>query len=1015
MTFQNYVCWRSENVHRILNIEATQSPDHIFLATHHPIVMKRGELISGGVETSYNENDFLKEFLASPDFAFVPVLGSSGTGKSHLIRWLKANIETTERRLVLLIPKLGTNLKDIIGMILNLPQLRGEKFDEYRLRLNQATNSLTEGETRQQLLNQLAIAVGDNNRRNRSRLTEVQDYLIGELNSLLYDPFFRQHWLKDGGIIHRLIVHILGQQHTVDIVEERREFTIKDLPRDVLDIQRAGEQSREFYSYLLSDDTIGQETVNWLNQHLDEAITKVLNLNREDLQSLMREVRQTLAEQNIELVLLIEDFAKLQGIDRELLEAVLARPGQGNERPLCAIRTALACTRGYFESLIETVRQRVSFSVNLDVGQVGDRSLVTETNIQQFVARYLNAIRLEDREIRHWAEDHDSTNDKGLPSFCDGCPHREPCHSGFGEVNGIGLYPFTPLALKQMLGRVNPGDFNPRILLKDVLKYTLENSVTYIERGCFPSSALREHFGKVRLSAIVQGEIADRDNLNAERRQTLIDLWTDNDTLCDLPDEIHLAFNIPPLGAKIATTRTTPEITPPPGGAKEDDSKLPERLIRQLESLNGWNNQGILSQELEKELREFIYPAVTERIEWDNEILIKGNFTGNTQVFNFKQRNVIFYSPRVTRATHSGITLSLPLRPDDPDDFRETAIAFQGILQYNHYKHWNFPDGDRYFRAYAAGLERWSEYILEQIRRRPRTSQEEWNPVPATVELLAIAAAMAGQPMNSPENSINALFLPLEEGNTLDRGKSWRELFKVFQTNREKLLEILTSRIACTKGGNRTFQMIDAVNILGPLKGITRSWQPQYLVPDDLNSQYQPIKNVRDKVDSLLMGAIEEEVHRQLGLYTELKSELGENFKKKEVIDTVKEAITISKDAGVFGQRRVEDLTKIVDQFERIRLNNYVENMKRIETIVNSTPLDMGKLLNYVGQNHHKAMICTHDFLIETKDFLNKSTAIVTEQISLVQGRDETSIEAVLQSIDGQFNDLRSLLERIRG
>ena len=106
-----------------------------------------------------------------------------------------------------------------------------------------------------------------------------------------------------------------------------------------------------------------------------------------------------------QLILLIEDFAKLQGIDRELLEAVLARPQQVGTKPLCAIRTALACTSGYFESLIETVRQRVTFSVNLDVGKVGKQSLVNETSIQQFVARYLNVIRQEEAEIKTWAEE----------------------------------------------------------------------------------------------------------------------------------------------------------------------------------------------------------------------------------------------------------------------------------------------------------------------------------------------------------------------------------------------------------------------------------------------------------------------------------------------------------------------------------------------------------------------------------------------------------------------------------
>jgi ABC-type phosphate transport system auxiliary subunit len=263
----------------------------------------------------------------------------------------------------LLIPKIGTNLKDIIGLILNIEGMEGEKFDEYRQRLNKATSTLTEVQARVQLLNQLAAAVGDKGKRDRSKLTDEQNYLVDELDSLLYDPFFREYWLKDGGIIHRLVIHTLGHQDTSKVVEEMREFSSDDLPLNVLDLPKAGQQAQEFYSFLISDDNIQKATVDWLNRHRDEAITQVLNLGREDLQRLMREVRETLADKGIELVLLIEDFAKLQGIDLEVLEAVLAQPQQPESKPLCAMRTALACTTGYYDGLVkrfDTVLQRVT-------------------------------------------------------------------------------------------------------------------------------------------------------------------------------------------------------------------------------------------------------------------------------------------------------------------------------------------------------------------------------------------------------------------------------------------------------------------------------------------------------------------------------------------------------------------------------------------------------------------------------------------------------------------------------
>lgn len=33
MTFQNFVCWNFAGVQRVMNVEATQPPDYVFLAT----------------------------------------------------------------------------------------------------------------------------------------------------------------------------------------------------------------------------------------------------------------------------------------------------------------------------------------------------------------------------------------------------------------------------------------------------------------------------------------------------------------------------------------------------------------------------------------------------------------------------------------------------------------------------------------------------------------------------------------------------------------------------------------------------------------------------------------------------------------------------------------------------------------------------------------------------------------------------------------------------------------------
>ena len=1027
MTFTKFVCWDVDRVRRVMGVEATETADSIFLATHHPIAMYRQELIEVQSRVPYSEEQFLKDFLAEQDFAFVPVLGSSGTGKSHLIRWLAANIESTQKRRVLLIPKIGTNLKDIITLILE--GMAGASFDEYRQRLNRATSSLTEAQAREQLLNQLAAAVGPNGRGDRTNLSELEDHLVKNVDSLLYDPFFRERWLEDKGIIHQLVVHILGHRDTVEIVEERRQFSLEDLPLNVLDLQKAGERSREFYSLLIGDDDIQKATVDWLNRHLDEAIARVLSLGREDLQRLMREVRETLAEAGVELVLLIEDFAKFQGIDREVLEAVLARPQQAGRKSLCAIRTALACTTGYFDGLrLDTVKQRITFSVNLDVGTVGkQQSLVNYADIKQFVARYLNAVRLEDKIIQDWAKSrNDEDSDKAaISSACSECEHKLACHAGFGEADGFGLYPFTSEALEQMLARVNPETFKPRFLIRDVLKWTLENSISDLKHGDFPAISLREHFGKMRLSAMVQADIKAKDSQNYDRRQILLDLWTDSNELCDLRPGIHSAFDIPALGVKVQPTKVSPSVSRAKDSRnsvnnyrvepQSQTEKIPDKLTNQLQILDRWNNREILPQDIAGELRPLIYSAIGERIEWDTEMLLKGSFASSGTTY-FKSRNITFFSPKVTRETISGVKLSLPLNPDDPDEFRESAIAFQAILQYNHYKHWKFPEGSRYFRAYAKQLERWSQYVVDQIRLYPRESGEPWSPVPAAVELLAIAATMAGHPTNSIEDLINSLFLDLEAKDLENRSANWKKLFNSLQNHREALLEIVTSRTACTKGSSKQFQIIDIVQILEPLQQVSKSWQPQCEIPADVREKFPEIDRARQAADELLEKAIQEECDRQLAVYNSLVAELGEDIKKKDVIDLVKKAIARSTEAGVFrGKKTVDDLTSVLEQFNRVKLSSYLGTMKRVQAEKDNPDSKPSKLLKDVSENHQRAMIESSEFLGNTNNFLDASITEVNNRIEDLEVSGGATVESCHRAILDGLAKLQELITEIKG
>src|SRR5262249_46676362 len=149
----------------------------------------------------------------------VPILGEAGTGKSHLIRWLYANIETTEDRHVVYIEKRGTSLREVIHKILeglDRPGVRHRKrFQELGADVDKAAGEISSNPdtARFELLTALAVAIrahgadasfGEEERTDREELSDG-------LPDLLLDPEFRVPLLADGEVIATTLDRALGK------------------------------------------------------------------------------------------------------------------------------------------------------------------------------------------------------------------------------------------------------------------------------------------------------------------------------------------------------------------------------------------------------------------------------------------------------------------------------------------------------------------------------------------------------------------------------------------------------------------------------------------------------------------------------------------------------------------------------------------------------------------------------------------------------------------------------------
>lgn len=938
--FRRFVCWSPNRVAQVIDTEALQTSPEVFLATHSPLPMFRGDLSGGDALREYDEHAFLRDLLAPPDYAFVAVLGGAGTGKSHLVRWLSTRIQVGERRRVLLIPRVGTSLHDVLRRILD--GMEGERFDEYRRRLRESSTAMSIAESRTRLLDNLAVAVGTTGQGGEGPRSEEEDYLASELPNLLRDPVFRSHFLQPGGVLDRLAAHVVGGGG-VERIEERRVFGVADLPLRFQDVNRASAPAQAIYRDLVANEDLRHAAARWLTRHLDEAVTQLMRFSGTDLLQLMVDVRVELARREVELVLLIEDLATLQGIDQQLLEALIIRPRQPDMPALCALRTAVAMTSGYYEGLRRNVHQRFDFRVVM--GTRDTRGRASQMDVERFTARYLNAVRLDPADLATWYE---RTSDAAgvpepVPSACAQCPFREPCHRTFGAQDGMGLYPFSPVAVAGVAERVNPAGFNPRTQLKEGYKPVLENHADALRDGHFPPPELLERLGGSRLRAIVVTELRRLDPTDYARRAALLDLWANAREVGNLDPTVHRAFDLPLLGAVTTVEPITEEghesavdgapvtqvITPPRSAAEG-------RLEEQLRALDEWSNGGSMSQDLMQDLREAVYAAVVAHIDWNALHLIPGEFTGAK---GFRQRNSINFARQVLAAARAQIQLPIPLREED---LAEAAIALQGLLRLKVQRSWRFEDGGKYYRAYLRQVDAWSQHVLEQVDRL-REAPESWDPVPATTELLAIGARILGRPRSrDPERAdlLDAIFAEVPDRDESERSDAWQRLARLVRRHHGKVQEIVRARVACSKGDSRRIQMIDAARLLPVLAEVRRTLRPTQTIPADLERTWRYLNEYRVELVATLDESLREEKTHQVARYDSaavLLSAQGDEpeeatAKRRVAVAALRRALDAAADAGALAGVQKVPFEEKLAEFEGVQFQAWAESVQRVRT-----------------------------------------------------------------------------------
>ena len=332
---------REEDVVACIKTDAEASDKAVLLAVHQPMRFER-QVIGGelGTVDTCDEHELLRKFLSTnlPDGrVIVPIVGSSGIGKSHVIRWLDAQIRRvpgSERRVIIRIPK-GMSLKGVLGILLK--DLPGPAYDRFRNELLRAQEELEPEEAAGLLCEMLAHTITEMGVESRARLLrnpadknaqECDAFCRADMlpallrNQLLRDQHFVRTRDERPGVIKRLVEQLTEDRDASADDDRQHLFTADDLLFDeALDRDALGRIEARALSQLEREDR-RSAAARILNNALDDAKQRLLRLDP-TVSELFDAVREELLKEQHELVLLVEDFAVLSGLQKQLLQVII--------------------------------------------------------------------------------------------------------------------------------------------------------------------------------------------------------------------------------------------------------------------------------------------------------------------------------------------------------------------------------------------------------------------------------------------------------------------------------------------------------------------------------------------------------------------------------------------------------------------------------------------------------------------------------------------------------------------
>lgn len=507
--FERFTCWDPAGATKILRQLALEGNEAVFRATHSPI---SGLVVTGteAHDVSRATEDGLLDALSFHDrrHAMCVVEGEAGSGKSHLIRWLKVNWPTGNNDLVVLIERADGTLDGTLRQLNEkLSKNAGANLESIVPR-----HKLTEQGQKDSLLLQLG---------NLCRSGNLAEPLGDEdwcekhgLSDMLQSEAVRAHWRAPQRVLDVLTKGAdrdskVARFTARDVLELKQPLTGlrgRNVGPGAIRLAQSLREETQAIATALENSPAGSDEADIsavapntarfltaLNSRLSLAIQSAMGISGAALQKMFRDLRRDLLKQGRRLVLLLEDLTGAQGVDRELLYVLQEK--STTQETFCDIVSVIGITPAYFREYIApqaNVVQRITHHIRFGEAEGSFQAVSALGDSAEqiaFAARYLRAVRAGLTDIDEAARDH-----RSITNRCLSCSHQEECHAAFGEVEGVGLYPLSAKAIVRMFSALKHPNGTmflqtPRALIQAVLAPSISAEAA-IRAGMFPVPAV---------------------------------------------------------------------------------------------------------------------------------------------------------------------------------------------------------------------------------------------------------------------------------------------------------------------------------------------------------------------------------------------------------------------------------------------------------------------------------------------------------------------------------------------